>query len=308
MDYVSVRVSTLRGNQKIDFNAYVQVDSKMILFLRKGDSFAGDRLERLKSKKVRKMYIPVDEEPLYRKYLERNIESAYEDKNVEIQDRAAIIHGVQENQIEEVFENPESEAVYTAAKESAGKFSLFLLSNAQALSAILKIENTDRSIAHHGVTVATLSLALAEKLGFNDPKKNQLLTLGALLHDYGHQETKLNICKPLSSFSPEEMTAWKNHPKTGAQNLADKRHLDPFVINIIGQHEETINGAGPYGLKEKDMDPLTVVVSSANALDRLISFEGVPRLEAAKVLTIEHVGKHPLNHIKLLGEILKSSN
>lgn len=307
MDYVSIRVSTIRGDQVVDFNTYVQVDNKMILLTRKGDPFGGERLERLKSKKVRKMFIPAAEEEYYREYLAKTIEVAYQDTSVALQERAGIIHGAQQNQIDEFFEKPENEAVYNAAKESAGKFSSFLLSNAQALAAILKIENDEKSLAHHGVTVATLSLALAQKLGFTDVKKNQLLTLGALLHDYGHHDSPFNLCKPLKDFSEEEKAFWKKHPKSGAEKLADKRHFDPLVLNIIAQHEETINGTGPYGLKEKDMDPMTIIVSSANALDRLISFENVPRLEAAKILTIEHVGKHPLNHIKILGDIIKQS-
>ena len=52
MDYVSIRVSTLRGDQKIDFNAYIKINEKMVLYLRRGDSFEGERLLRLKEKKL----------------------------------------------------------------------------------------------------------------------------------------------------------------------------------------------------------------------------------------------------------------
>ena len=55
-DFVPIRVSTLRGDLKINFDAYVKVNEKHILYLRKGDSFEGSRLKRLKDKKVRKMW------------------------------------------------------------------------------------------------------------------------------------------------------------------------------------------------------------------------------------------------------------
>lgn len=305
MDYVSIRVSTLRGDQKIDFNAYVKINDKMILYLRRGDSFEGDRLKRLKEKKLRKMYILTDEENSYRTYLQRNIEVAYEDTNKDMQTRADIIQGSQQNNTEEVFENPENAASYNYAKDAAGKYVNFIMSNAQALSAVMNIENTDKNIAHHGVTVSTLSIALAQKLGISDPKKTQLLTLGALLHDYGHHNSNLNLSQPLTSMSAADLELWTKHPTEGAQRVQDKKHFDQTVINIIGQHEETINGTGPKGMREKDMDPLAVIVSSANAMDRLITFEGVPKNEAAKKLMIEHVGKHPLQHIQLLNDILK---
>lgn len=306
MDYVSIRVSTLRGDQKIDFNAYVKINDKMVLYLRRGDSFEGERLKRLKEKKLRKMFILTEEETQYRGYLQKNIEIAYDNtSDRDIQTRADIIQGSQQSNAEEVFENPENAESYNYCKDAAGKYVSFIMSNAQALSAIMKIENADKNIAHHGVTVSTLSIALAQRLGITDPKKTQLLTLGALLHDYGHHNTPLNLSQPLTSMTPTDHALWAKHPKDGAQKVQDKKHFDQTVINIIGQHEETINGTGPLGLREKDMDPLAVLVSSANAMDRLITFEGVPLADAAKKLMIEHVGKHPLNHIQHLNEILK---
>lgn len=306
MDYVSIRVSTLRGDQKIDFNAYVKVNEKMILYLRRGDSFEGDRLQRLKDKKLRKMYILTDEEANYRNYLQRNIEMAYDNtSNKDISSRAEIIQGAQQNNTEEVFENPENVESYNYAKDAAGKYVNFIMSNAQALNAVMNLENTDKNIAHHGVTVSTLAIALANKLGVVDPKKTQLLTLGALLHDYGHYNTTINLVQPLDKMSAADSALWKKHPKAGAEKVQDKKHFDQVVINIIAQHEETVNGTGPLGLREKDMDPLAVIVSSANAMDRLITFEGVPKEEAAKKHMIDHVGKHPLQHIQFLNDVMK---
>lgn len=306
MDYVSIRVSTLRGDQKIDFNAYVKINDKMILYLRRGDSFEGERLQRLKDKKLRKMYILTDEENTYRNYLQKNIEMAYDNSsNKDIQTRAEIIQGSQQSNTEEVFDNPDNVESYNYCKDAAGKYVNFIMSNAQATQTIMNMENTDKNIAHHGVTVSTLSIALAQKLGISDPKKTQLLTLGALLHDYGHHNSPLNLNQPLDKMSAEDKKIWNQHPHDGAQKVHDKKHFDQTVINIIAQHEETINGAGPKGMREKEMDPLSVIVSSANAMDRLITFEGVPKAEAAKKLMIDHVGKHPLQHLQMLNDILR---
>lgn len=306
MDYVSIRVSTLRGDQKIDFNAYVKINEKMILYLRRGDSFEGDRLKRLKEKKLRKMYIVTDEETHYRDYLQKNIETAYNDSNKDMQTRAEIIQGAQQSNTEEVFENPESEKSYVECKDAAGKYVDFIVNNTEAFKTVMGMENTDKNIAHHGVTVATFAIALANKLGISDPKRTQLLTLGSLLHDIGHHNSPLNLAQPLATMSAADKALWSQHPSAGAQKVQDKKHFDHTVINIINQHEETINGNGPLGLREKDIDPLAVIVSSANAMDRLITYENVPKAEAAKKLMIDHVGNHPLNHIQLLNEIVKS--
>jgi putative nucleotidyltransferase with HDIG domain len=307
MDYVSVRVSTLRGDQKIDFNAYIKINDKMVLYLRRGDSFEGERLKRLKEKQVRKMFIISADETKYRDYMQKNIELAYtEPSNVDLQYRAEIVQGQQQSNTEEMFENPDNVESYNNSKDAAAKYVHFLMSNSQAVSAVMSIQNDEANLAHHGVTVSTLAVALAQKLGIVDPKKTQLLALGALLHDFGHHEAGNKLDRPLSSFSPDELAAYKNHPKDGAALVQDKKHFDQVVINIIAQHEECIDGSGfPLAARENQLDPLSVIVASANTLDRLISFEKVPKAEAVKKMMIDQVGRHPLSHIQLLSEILK---
>jgi len=308
MDYVSIRVSTLRGDQKIDFNAYIKINDKMVLYLRRGDSFEGDRLKRLKDKKLKKMFILNDEETKYRDYLQKNIEMAYDERSgKDIHARAEIVQGQQQSNTEEVFEDPGNIESYNNTKDAAGKYVQFLLSNSKAVGAIMSITNEECNIAHHGVTVSTLSVALAQKLGITDSKKTQLLALGALLHDFGHHDSGVALNRPLTEFSKEEHVIYKNHASLGSQKVQDKKHFDQTVINIIAQHEECIDGSGfPIGARENQVDPLSIIVASANALDRMITFEKTPRTEAVKNLMIGQVGRHPLNHIQYLGEILKN--
>ncbi|MFN9068336.1 MAG: hypothetical protein ACK5V3_13970, partial [Bdellovibrionales bacterium] len=171
MDYISVRISTLRGDQKISFDTYVKINDKMILYLRKGDSFEGGRLSRLKEKKLKKMFIQPGDEGYYREYMQKNIEMAYDNKSgKDIQTRSEIIQGEQQANTEEVFDRPENVEAYLSAKDTSAKYVQFLMSNHDAVKAVMKIENNDKSISHHGVTVATLSVALASKLGISDPK------------------------------------------------------------------------------------------------------------------------------------------
>ncbi|MES3039114.1 MAG: HD domain-containing phosphohydrolase [Bdellovibrionota bacterium] len=308
MEYQAIRVTTLRGDQKLNFDAYMKVADKMILYIRRGESFEGDRLKRLKDKKLKKMYIIPDHEVLYREYLQRNIEIAYDEKSGrDITVRAEIVQGQQQNNIEEVFEHPELAEAYYNAKDLAGKYMQFLLGNSKAVSAVMAIENSEKNISHHGVNVAAIAVALAQKLGMIDPKQNQHLTLGALLHDFGHYETSMSPPPDLTALSPEELTKYQSHPVNGASKLQDKRHFEAPVLKIIQQHEELVDGTGfPFGLRESQMDPLAILVSTANAVDRMMTFENVPRDQIAKRFMTEKIGRYPLNHIQLLADILKA--
>lgn len=312
MNYISIRVATLRGDQKISFNAYIKINDKMVLYLKKGDSFEGNRLQKLKDKKLRKMFIVTDEEANYIDYLDYNINMAYDNKsNVDIQTRAEIIQGDQQSKTEEVFEDVDNVESYNLAKEAAGKYVDFILSNDLALSSIMNINNIensiDQKISHHSIAVATLSIALANKLGITNSKQTQLLTMGALLHDFGHFESTIDYTKAVKKMRPLEVSFYLGHPATGAQKVRNKKHFDEAVINIIEQHEELIDGSGPGKLLEKQTDPLALIVSSCNAIDRLITYQDVNKSEAVLVSQMDAPGTHPKAHYKFLEEILKNS-
>lgn len=308
MDYISVRVSTLRGDQKISFDTYVKINDKMILYLRRGDSFEGTRLQRLKEKKLKKMFIQPNDENQYRDYIQKNIEMAYDDSSPkDIQTRSEIIQGQQQAHVEEVFENPELAEAYLSAKDSASKYVQFIMSNSKGMNAIMAIENTDKSMAHHGVSVATLSVALAQQLDMTDTKTLQLLSLGAFLHDYGHYDSGLYPRKKTSEMNAEEIQLYQSHALNGAKKVQDKKHFDQLVLRIINEHEEFINGSGyPRGLLEKQLDPSSVIVSTANTMDKLITFEGLTREAAGKQMMLQYLGKHPLPHIQKMIEVVKS--
>lgn len=304
-DYISFRVSTLRGDQKIDFNAYLRINEKYILYVRKGDSFEGDRIRKLKKNKLREMYIHTDEVALYRQYIERNLESAYDPKSkTDLQSRAEIVQGAQENCAEEVFENPDSALAYQQARNSIEKYTGFLLSENQAFRAIMNVENADQNIAHHGVSVATLAIILMQQINF-DPKQIPLVALGALLHDFDHYHNKVPLQIPTEKLTGEDLIKYRHHPRQGAEAIKDKRHIDPLILKIILQHEETIDGSGfPNQLRERDLEPGSIIVGAANAIDRLTTFQGLTRNEARKIFKINYMGLYPLDYIQKLSDLL----
>lgn len=306
MDYISIRVTTIRGDQKIGFDVYIKISDRMILFLHKGDSFEGRRLQRLKEKKLKKMFILKQDEQLYLSYLQRNLDSAYDSTSVkDISVRAEIISGSQQSNIEDVFENPDSPQSYNKIKSEATRYVDFILNQSDSVKALMSVDKGDQLLSQHCVNVATLSVALAQKLKVMEADKIQLIALGAFLHDFGHTLKQIDLKKPVSAMSPEEAKIWKEHTHVGAEALRDKKHLDAEVLSIILNHEENVSGTGPLGLPAKDQSFMCTIVSSANTVDRLITFEGVAVADLKKKFAVEYIGRHPLTHIQHLTEIIK---
>jgi HD-GYP domain-containing protein (c-di-GMP phosphodiesterase class II) len=308
MSFVPIRVSTLRGEQKINFDAYIKINDKHILYLRKGDSFEGLRLQRLKDKKLKKMFIADQDENLYRTYVDANIDMAFDSgSGKSIENRSAIVQGLQQSNAEAVMENPNDEVAYNQAREHSSKFVQFLTKEDQALGQILALENPDKNISQHGVTVASLATGVAQRLGTFDKKQVENLSFGALIHDLEHFYTPMDLSRPRESLTREERAYYESHPTAGAQRISEAKHIDPQIVKIMSQHEEYIDGSGfPVGLRESQTDPLAVIVSTANALDRLMSFQGLGKKEAVKTLTIKHLGCHPLQQIQILGDLINN--
>lgn len=306
-DFLPIRVSTLRGDMKIDFNVYVQVAGKYVLFCRGGDSFEGHRLKRLKEKKLKKMYILGDQEDKYRQYMTQNIEQAFDqssDKPIEM--RAQIIQGAQQAAAEDVMDNPLSKAVYDVASEGSKRYVDFILKEEKAIRAVMNVENPDHSVSQHGVTVATLAVGMAEKLGIKDAAVLGHLVLGSLLHDIEHFYTGMNLARTVSEMDKIESTVYRKHPINGAERMSGTNFYDRSVLNIIVQHEETINGMGfPNGTRETELDPLAMIAATANSYDRLVTFEHNNKKDALKKLLIDKVGLHSLDHLKALQDVLK---
>ncbi len=307
MSYVPIRTSTLRGDQKISFDIFLLLNEKFIPYIRTGDSFEGGRLTKLKEKKVKKLYITPGDEAKYREYIQKNIEMAYDPKsNQALENRASVIQGHQQSNTEAVMENPKDEVAYNTAKDGSSKLADFIMREEASLKAVLALENTDQNLAAHGVTVSSIAVGIAKRIGYVDPKNLQFLVLGGLMHDLGHYYNGLNIARSIADFTPEELAKYKAHPHEAAEMVRELKHFDQNVIQIIAEHEECIDGSGfPLKLVEKKINPMSVMVGLANAYDRMVSFEKTPSKDAIKRLVVEKIGRYPLAQINAMKAIVK---
>lgn len=308
-DFLPIRVSTLRGDLKIPFDTYVQVAGKYIMYCRNGDSFEGSRLNRLKDKKIKKLYIRLDQEDPYRQYVQSSIDMAYDSKShLAPEVRVEVVQGHQMAAAERIIESPEDEKSYLEGKVSSQRLVEFIKQDPLRLKIIMDIQNSDSNLAHHGVNVSTLAIGMVSHMDLDPKYSLDALALGCLIHDLEHFYTPVPFSQPESSMTPQEKDLYRQHPERAVERVRALRHFDEDVTRIILEHEELINGEGfPRGLREIDMNPLSLIASTANAFDRVVSFQKLSAKEALKHMLIERIGLHPLVYVKALQECLKSS-
>lgn len=117
---------------------------------------------------------------------------------------------------------------------------------------IAAIEIWDPYTAGHQKRVATLSLAIAREIGFNQ-KQLDTMRIAAILHDIGKINLPTEIlCKP-GKLATCEYNLIKIHSEAGYQILK-KINFPDKIAEIIYQHHETLDGKGyPRGLKADDI-------------------------------------------------------
>lgn len=306
-EYVPIRVATLRGDQRINFDVYVRVAGKHILYCRKGDSFDGQRLVRLKEKRIKQLYIASTASGEYRNYLKQNVDVAYfntSGKPLEV--RCQIIKGIQEASTEAVLEDPGSSDAFEVLRADTKKYVEFLLTENDALRGIISQDSANPSVAQHCISVASLAISLANELGVSSTAELEPLAIGCLLHDVEHFHSGLDVSRSMNQFSSEERAKYIDHPENGLARIREMGFYDPLVKKIVMCHHEFNNGTGfPRGLKESDMEPMVMMASVADSYDRLISYEGITPKDAIKKLLIDKVGLHPLPMIQGLASVLK---
>ncbi len=305
--YVPIRVSTLRGDKPIPFDAYVRVAGKFILFCREGDSFENSRLDRLKGKKINRMYIISEQEPAYKSYMSENVRSAYANASKhDIDIRAQIIQGVLQGAAEDLMEDLSNDANYNVLMSAAKQFQSFVMTEEQALKALMKIQNTDSNIAAHGLNVASLSIGIAEEMKiFKEPSDMGPMIVGALLHDLEHSTNNLDRAYPAKKLPHNEYLIFSRHARDGAAKVREHYFYHPLIPKIIEQHEELLDGSGLNKTRERDIEIIPMIVATANAYDHYLHYEGMDTKEALRAILLEKMGQLSLDTMKALQNSLK---
>lgn len=126
------------------------------------------------------------------------------------------------------------------------QLSTSLRSTIEAMSRTM--ESRDPYTAGHQKSVASISVALAEKLGWTKAEQ-QVVYLAGLVHDIGKIAVPSEILTKPSKLSNLEMSLVREHAEAGYNILKDIPFPWP-IADIIRQHHERLDGSGyPRQLK-----------------------------------------------------------
>jgi putative nucleotidyltransferase with HDIG domain len=270
--YVRIHTSTLVPDQELGFDVFLKLAGKHIRYSRKDDSIDSEQLKKLKSKKVKYLFIPESEEPAYQSFLSRGLEML-KTKNLPSDAKSELIVGQGKAATEAVFADPEKKENFTRAEEVVSLQVSHLMKSPEALEQMIKVNSFDKTIYQHSVNVSTIAVGLAHFLGAPE-EVCQVVGTGGLLHDIGKTKLGLDQVSGSDKLSKEDTEKMRTHPRVGCEVLQGKKYISKDVLDIILLHEERLDGKGyPAGVKK--LDQIFQVVGLANLYDKMVTFDGM---------------------------------
>lgn len=303
-DFYSVRINTIRGNEKIPFDLFIQVGAKFIHYTRATDEVEENRLKTLKKHGLKKLYIPSEHERIYLSYLEEGI-SSLTNKEVSIDERAGRANDTLLVSVENAEKNLETETGYNNQKEQIEKISQFIGQERQAIKSMLASAGLSVDINQHSASVSGLCLAIAGKMEILSKDELTELAYAALLHDIGKTRLKFDYNIPFEELTPSQQKQYRQHPEDGVAMLSGKKFISPRILGLIASHEEFGEGRG-YPEKKNlfKLDLSYQILSLTNKFDRFCTVRNLAPFNAVDPFFEIHGNDYDENLIATLASVL----
>ncbi len=136
---------------------------------------------------------------------------------------------------------------------------------------ISALKVSDEYTFKHSVDVATMSMIVAKRYGF-DEKQVYEIGISGLLHDIGKSKIPDEVLNKAGKLTDEEFAVMKKHSVFGYHILTDKDDLSGDIRLGVLQHHEKLNGKGyPLGIEMPRISPFARIISVVDIYDALVT-------------------------------------
>ena len=138
------------------------------------------------------------------------------------------------------------------------------------LFSITKLLNKNKPILDHGGRVAKLACAIGERMKYCQAGLEHI-RFAAIVHDIGKTRLSPEVVHKPGALNEDERVLIRRHPELGHRLLKLLRS-DLIVAEVALQHHERLDGSGyPFGLKAKDINPVSRIITVADVIDAMVS-------------------------------------
>lgn len=144
------------------------------------------------------------------------------------------------------------------------------MKNIDSLFSIVKMLSDNETVYTHGRRVARLACVIAQRMGYSEEGIKHI-HFAAIVHDIGKIKIPEEILNKRGALDDNEFAIMRKHPELGYHLLKDIMP-ESIAAEVALQHHERLNGSGyPFGLRAKDVNPVTRIIAVADVVDTMAS-------------------------------------
>lgn len=310
MDFVPVRLSTLRANIRLGFDLYLKFSHKYLLYVNNQDVIDIGRYSSLKEKKLKRLFIDSLDEKKYQEFLDKSLDDAMDSSsNMNAKDRAGVVSGVSSDAVNEMRNNPQSPEAYRKTQKAANGLINVVMGNPDVLKVLFAMESEgDDIMVRSAVNTSSLSVRLGQIMGL--PKeKIEVIGMAGLLRDICASKMDEKVQKlfttPYDQFTDDDWKIYRQHPVQSAELLQEKDYVTKEILNAIASHEEKNSGEG-FPNKLTNLSKELEILSICTTFDRQVTCLGMSAKDVMKNMAIDELGNFDLELINMLKKVLKN--
>jgi HD-GYP domain-containing protein (c-di-GMP phosphodiesterase class II) len=130
------------------------------------------------------------------------------------------------------------------------------------------IEAKDPFLRGHSDEVSGYAAVVAEKLGLDPPRREQLV-LASLLHDVGKLAIGAGILLKPGALTPEERSIVEQHPAIGSRIVEQLQELGSVSPAILHHHERWDGAGYPNGLSGREIPLEARIIAVADSFSAM---------------------------------------
>ena len=162
--------------------------------------------------------------------------------------------------------------------EAADNIISNILAEDKVMEKVFDIKERIADVYEHSISVCSLSILTALKLGMKINKIHDI-GLGCLLHDIGLRYMTVNYYnQDTETMRRRDLMEYIKHPVYGFSSLKDEKWMSEVSKNVILYHHERLNASG-FPLRTGDIPFECRIVNVCDAFDEMICGIGCKRVK-----------------------------
>ncbi len=269
---IPIRVSSLRLDTITGFDVYFVADHQQppVLYCERHIKFTESHRRRLEDSQVEYLYIDSSEAEIYRQYVEKNLPVILEDSSLAVGEKSEILYVSAQGLVKDVFANPSDINCIERSRELVENTVHFMFMDRSAFEHLLKATSYDYFTYTHSINVCVYGIALAQRVGFDEPELLKRFGNGLLLHDVGKSQIDPSILSSSNRLTQVQWELYKQHPVFGQEILAKTDGFDNTALDVVRHHHEKLSGTGyPDRLTDSAILPLTRISTISDVFDSM---------------------------------------